>query len=76
MLKREEYYLGKLYGIWESSESIVELKVDFFGNGNKLIIDKNINCANGLGDLEFSELENKNCIKVVKDKFNNAIYMS
>ena len=43
---------------------------------NVLIIDKNINYENGFGDLEFSELENKNCIKVVKDKFNNAIYMS
>ncbi len=41
-----------------------------------LIFDKNIVCANGFGDLRSIELENTNCIKVLKDLFDNAIYMS
>lgn len=35
MLSREEYYLGKLYGVWEGFDPTSELKVNFFGNGNK-----------------------------------------
>ena len=41
-----------------------------------LIKDKKILCANGLGEIKREELENKNCIKVLKDLENNAIYMS
>ena len=43
---------------------------------NALIINKDVNCANGFGNLEASELSNKNCIKVLKDIDDNAIYMS
>ena len=43
---------------------------------NALVIDKNVYCANGYGHIEISELTNKNCIKVLKDINNNAIYMS
>ena len=43
---------------------------------NSLLIDKNIVCANGFGKIKLKELENKNCIKVLKDLFDNAIYMS
>lgn len=43
---------------------------------NTLINDRKIDCANGFGNIQSSELENKNCIKVVKDIFDNAIYMS
>ncbi len=41
-----------------------------------LIKDKNILCANGYGQIREEELTNKNCIKVLKDKNSNAIYMS
>tara|TARA_Y100001978_G_scaffold57924_1_gene52110 strand:- start:2089 stop:2826 length:738 start_codon:yes stop_codon:yes gene_type:complete len=43
---------------------------------NSLIIDKNIVCANGFGEIGLKELKDKNCIKVLKDVFDNAIYMS
>lgn len=43
---------------------------------NSLIIDKKINCANGFGEIKDSDLTNINCIKVVKDKNQDAIYMS
>tara|TARA_B100000242_G_scaffold124592_1_gene87752 strand:+ start:22632 stop:23396 length:765 start_codon:yes stop_codon:yes gene_type:complete len=43
---------------------------------NALRIDKNVKCANGFGNIEVSELRNKNCIKVLKDINDNAIYMS
>ena len=35
MFKREEYYLGKLFGVWKSSQPSLDLKIEFFGNGNK-----------------------------------------
>ena len=38
--------------------------------------DKDINCANGFGEIKINELDNNNCIKVIKDVFDNAIYMS
>ena len=38
--------------------------------------NKDILCANGFGDIKPNELDNKNCIKVMKDVFNDAIYMS
>ena len=41
-----------------------------------LMIDESIHCANGFGKIEYDELTNKNCIKVIKDLNNNAIYMS
>ncbi len=41
-----------------------------------LILNKNIVCANGLGTISKNELENKNCIKVLVDKNDDAIYMS
>lgn len=41
-----------------------------------LIRNKKIYCANGFGNIDIEELENKNCIKVVKDLQDNAIYMS
>ena len=43
---------------------------------NALIMNKNISCANGFGSLFKDELKNKNCVKVIKDVFDNAIYMS
>ena len=43
---------------------------------NALIIDKNVKCANGFGNIKESELSNRNCIKVLKDINDNAIYMS
>ena len=43
---------------------------------NTLIKNKSIFCANGLGDLKLEELENENCIKVVKDLDSNAIFFS
>ena len=43
---------------------------------NSLIIDKNVVCANGFGEIGLKELQDKNCIKVLKDVFDNAIYMS
>jgi len=41
-----------------------------------LINDHNVDCANGYGNIELNELKNKNCIKVLKDINNNAIYFS
>ena len=41
-----------------------------------VIKDKDIICANGFGNIKLDELANKNCIKVIKDIFDNAIYMS
>ena len=41
-----------------------------------LIRDHNVNCANGYGNIELNELKNKNCIKVLKDLNDNAIYFS
>ena len=41
-----------------------------------LRIDKSIQCANGFGQIKNEELTNQNCIKVIKDINNNAIYMS
>ena len=41
-----------------------------------LIIDKDVYCANGFGEINLEELSNKNCIKVIKDLKDNAIYMS
>tara|TARA_S200000501_G_C20704074_1_gene690923 strand:- start:58 stop:798 length:741 start_codon:yes stop_codon:yes gene_type:complete len=43
---------------------------------NVLIKNKKILCANGFGQIREEELSNKNCIKVLKDLNNNAIYMS
>ena len=41
-----------------------------------LIDNKDIYCANGFGEIRLEELTNKNCIKVLKDIKDNAIYMS
>lgn len=41
-----------------------------------LIVNKDVYCANGFGEIEREDLTNKNCIKVIKDLNDDAIYMS
>ena len=43
---------------------------------SSLMVDRDVYCANGFGEIKFEELSNKNCIKVIKDLKDNAIYMS
>ncbi len=43
---------------------------------NSLLIDNDILCANGFGEINNEDLIDNNCIKVVKDLNNNAIYFS
>ena len=70
--------LGEFYEITtmvQGDEPLVSFKI-INKITNALIKDKNLVCANGFGEINHEELENKNCIKVVKDIFDNAIYMS
>ena len=43
---------------------------------HSLIVNKDVYCANGFGEIKIEDLSNKNCIKVIKDLRDNAIYMS
>ncbi len=70
--------LGEFYNITtmvQGDEPLVSYKI-INKITNALINDSNLVCANGYGNIKHKELENKNCIKVVKDLFDNAIYMS
>ncbi len=68
-------YIYDIFTMVQGDEPLVNaITIDKITNA--LIKNKDILCANGLGKITEKELQSKNCIKVLTDKYKNAIYMS